>query len=221
MNIKWHDIKKSTLNVHEKNGVVWLSFPNLDREDWLNAVFSTRIGGVSRGPLASMNFSFTQELLMNAESGPYAPETLPTRNECRAITNGCIIENASLSDADVRHALTDEDAWKNSSFANVLENFRLFADAAGFRAEDIVCSDQTHTTNVLRVGRSDSGLTAAAASRVLSTGSMLTVSLPMSQVSFFLPFMPTVFRFTSRIRSTMRLVFPIRAGRELPCRWGA
>ena len=157
MNIKWHDEKKSTLNVHEKNGVVWLSFPNLDREDWLNAVFSTRIGGVSRGPLASMNFSFTQELLMNAESGPYAPETLPTRNECRAITNGCIIENASLSDADVRHALTDEDAWKNSSFANVLENFRLFADAAGFRAEDIVCSDQTHTTNVLRVGRSDSG----------------------------------------------------------------
>ena len=83
MNIIWHDIKKSTLNIHEKNGVVWLSFPNLDREDWLNAVFSTRIGGVSRGPLASMNFSFTQELLMNAESGPYAPETLPTRNECR------------------------------------------------------------------------------------------------------------------------------------------
>ena len=45
MNFKWHDDEKSKLNVHEKNGVIWLSFPNLDREDWLNAVFSTRIGG--------------------------------------------------------------------------------------------------------------------------------------------------------------------------------
>ena len=51
MHIKWHDDEKSTLNVHEKNGVIWLSFPNLDREDWLSAVFSTRIGGVSKGPL--------------------------------------------------------------------------------------------------------------------------------------------------------------------------
>ena len=108
MNFKWHDDEKSRLNVHEKDGVVWLSFPNLDREDWLNAVFSTRIGGVSRGPLASMNFSFTQELLMNAECGPYAPKALPGRSECRAITNGCIEGMTGLTDSDVRRTLTDE-----------------------------------------------------------------------------------------------------------------
>ena len=157
MMFKWHDDEKSKLNVHEKDGVVWLSFPNLDREDWLNAVFSTRIGGVSRGPLASMNFSFTQELLMNAESGPYAPEKMPDRLECRAITNSCIAAGNEITETEMRRALTDEETWKNGSFSNVTENFRLFADACGFRAEDIVCSDQTHTTNVLRVGRQDRG----------------------------------------------------------------
>ena len=156
MNFKWHDNEKSKLNVHEKDGVIWLSFPNLDEENWLINAFSTRIGGVSRGPLSAMNFSFTQELLMNAESGPYAPAGSLGREECRKITNGCIKERA-LSDEGVRMTLTDEEAWKNGSFANVLTNFRLFASAVGFRAEDVVCSDQTHTTNVLRVGTADGG----------------------------------------------------------------
>ena len=94
---------------------------------------------------------------MNAECGPYAPKALPGRSECRAITNGCIEGMTGLTDSDVRRTLTDEEAWKNGSFENVIQNFRRFAEAAGFRAEDIVCSDQTHTTNVLRVGRADSG----------------------------------------------------------------
>lgn len=157
MALKWHDNEKSKLTVHAKNAVAWLSFPNLDRESWLINAFSTRMGGVSRGPLASMNFSFTQELLMNAESGPYAPKCLPDRKAARAITNKCILENNNLSDADIRHTLTDEEAWKNASFENVIRNFHRFADAVGFRAEDIVCSDQTHTTNVLRVGKKDAG----------------------------------------------------------------
>ena len=40
---------------------------------------------------------------------------------------------------------------------NVLTNFRKMAKAAGFSAESIVCTQQTHTTNVRRVGRSDRG----------------------------------------------------------------
>lgn len=39
----------------------------------------------------------------------------------------------------------------------VFENYRRIAEAMGFLPEDIVCSDQTHTTNVRKVGRADRG----------------------------------------------------------------
>lgn len=39
----------------------------------------------------------------------------------------------------------------------VKENYRRIAEAIGFSYDSIVCSDQTHTTNVLRVGRKDCG----------------------------------------------------------------
>lgn len=40
---------------------------------------------------------------------------------------------------------------------DVRENYRRIARAVGFSVESIVCSDQTHTTNVRRVGRNDCG----------------------------------------------------------------
>ena len=40
---------------------------------------------------------------------------------------------------------------------NVYENYRLFAEAAGFRSEQIVMSEQTHTTNVVLVTKADCG----------------------------------------------------------------
>ena len=40
---------------------------------------------------------------------------------------------------------------------HVTENFRRFAEAAGFDFETIVTSDQTHTTNVRCVGKEDCG----------------------------------------------------------------
>lgn len=102
---KWKNDSAPKLNVHSKNGVVWLSYPSFDRELWLVNAFSTRLGGVSTGDQATMNLSFKQE----------------------------------------------------PSADNVHENFRRFADAVGFSTEDLILSDQTHTTNVLRVGRSDRG----------------------------------------------------------------
>lgn len=39
----------------------------------------------------------------------------------------------------------------------VYENYHRIADAVGFPYESIVCSDQTHTTNVKRVGKDDRG----------------------------------------------------------------
>lgn len=46
--------------VHEKNGVYWLTFPELDRQEGFLHGFSTRLGGVSREHLSSMNLSFSR-----------------------------------------------------------------------------------------------------------------------------------------------------------------
>lgn len=39
----------------------------------------------------------------------------------------------------------------------VLENYRRLGEAMGVSPQDFVCTDQTHTTNVLRVGKEDCG----------------------------------------------------------------
>ena len=41
--------------------------------------------------------------------------------------------------------------------AAIRENYRRIAEALGVKCEDMVCSDQTHTTNVRRVTRADAG----------------------------------------------------------------
>lgn len=51
-------LKSNSLNIHEKNGVTFLTFPLFDKYSVPHA-FSTRLGGVSEGDTASMNFSFT------------------------------------------------------------------------------------------------------------------------------------------------------------------
>ena len=48
------------LNEITKNGVTWLSFPALEKTGMVKHAFSTRMGGVSKGPYATMNFSFTR-----------------------------------------------------------------------------------------------------------------------------------------------------------------
>ncbi len=41
-------------------GVTWLSFPALEQSGMVAHAFSTRMGGVSKGPFSTMNFSFTR-----------------------------------------------------------------------------------------------------------------------------------------------------------------
>lgn len=56
------------LRIHEKDGVVYLTFPLLDEFDpWLLNGFSTRIGGVSSGFLSSMNLSRYREKMENPD----------------------------------------------------------------------------------------------------------------------------------------------------------
>ena len=54
--------KHTELHLIEKNnkGVTWLSFPSLEESGLVSHAFSTRMGGVSKGPFATMNFSFTR-----------------------------------------------------------------------------------------------------------------------------------------------------------------
>lgn len=56
--IKWKSEKH--MCVHEKDGLVYLTFPSFDKFSWLINGFSTRAGGVSEGYLASLNLSLNQ-----------------------------------------------------------------------------------------------------------------------------------------------------------------
>ena len=48
------------LEEKEKNGVIYLSFPLLEKTGVVRQLFSTRAGGVSEGIFSTMNFSFTR-----------------------------------------------------------------------------------------------------------------------------------------------------------------
>ena len=45
---------------HFKDGVLYLTFPSLDKEKWLVNAFSTRLGGVSKEHLSAMNFGLSK-----------------------------------------------------------------------------------------------------------------------------------------------------------------
>ena len=49
-----------SLTETERGGVIGLTFPALETTGMVSHAFSTRIGGVSEGDLATMNFSFTR-----------------------------------------------------------------------------------------------------------------------------------------------------------------
>lgn len=98
---------KNNMQMRENRAgeLVYLTFPILEKIDWISHLFSTRMGGVSEGIYSSMNLSYTR--------------------------------------GDEREAVD--------------ENFRRIAAALGCGVEDMVFSDQTHTTNLRIVGKADGG----------------------------------------------------------------
>lgn len=105
MEIIWNREQEGKMEVREKNGVTYLSYPSFEKIPQVVHGFSTRLGGVSEGIYSSMNLSFT----------------------------------------------------RGDSEEAVRENYRRMADALGFSCEDIVTSDQTHTTNVRVITEEDRG----------------------------------------------------------------
>lgn len=51
-------VKSDNLNIQNKNGVTFVTFPNIEKTGFVNHCFSTKFGGVSRGKYATMNFGF-------------------------------------------------------------------------------------------------------------------------------------------------------------------
>lgn len=60
MEINWKKDAAEHMNIRDKNGVVFLTYPRLEEMWEFCHGFSTRLGGVSRGIFASMNLSFTR-----------------------------------------------------------------------------------------------------------------------------------------------------------------
>lgn len=98
------DVGSMKLEIAE-NGVGLLRFRELSKMEGVNALFSTRIGGISKNEFSAMNLGFDR--------------------------------------GDPRE--------------NVETNYRLFANAAGVQAENMVCGNQDHQTNVKRIEKEDAG----------------------------------------------------------------
>lgn len=104
--MNWHrQENRRQMRVNREGEMVYLTFPLLEEQEWVNHLFTTRMGGASEGIYSSLNLSYTR--------------------------------------GDRKEAVD--------------ENFRRVADTLHCSVEDIVCSDQTHTTNLRVAGRADGG----------------------------------------------------------------
>lgn len=97
--------KNEHMEVHQYKQIEYLTFPLLDEVEMVRHLFSTRMGGVSKGIYTSMNLSYAR--------------------------------------GDDKEAVD--------------ENFRRIAEIFGTTPNRIVCSKQTHTTNVRLVTEEDCG----------------------------------------------------------------
>ena len=97
--------ESNTLKVNQYKDIIYLTFPLLENTGLVRHLFSTRMGGASRGIYSSMNLSFS----------------------------------------------------RGDNKEDVDENFRRIAQILDSTPEHIVCSKQTHTTNVRKVTEEDLG----------------------------------------------------------------
>lgn len=97
--------KENHVQIDGREDLLYFTFLGIEKTGIVKHCFSSRIGGVSKGYLSSMNLSYMRG----------------DEKEC------------------------------------VDENYRRMAQVLGCRIEDIVCSDQTHTTNIRKVTAADKG----------------------------------------------------------------
>lgn len=83
--------KSDTMHLHIKNAVGFLTFPALEKYDFVRHAFSTRLGGVSKDEFTSMNLSFNR-----GDSDENVHENY--RRICKAV--GCTYEGLVASAQD-------------------------------------------------------------------------------------------------------------------------
>lgn len=98
-------LKSETLNIVNKEDLVYIQFPKLLECGCVNHIFSTRHGGVSQGDCSTMNLSFN----------------------------------------------------RGEPSENVLKNYEILCSAVGIDKRNLVLTKQTHTNNVLTVGKEHIG----------------------------------------------------------------
>ena len=160
--IQWKQNDKKTMHVNEaENGVVYLTWPAIEKIEGIRHAFSTRIGGVSKEHLSSMNLSFS----------------------------------------------------RGDDPANVRENYRRFCEAAGFEVENIVTSDQAHTTKVRYVTKADCGSGVTRDRDFHDIDGMITDEPGVVLATFYADCVPLYFV------DPVQLDFHIPAGVERSTRW--
>ncbi len=97
--------KENYFSIESENYLLYFTFDGLEKTGIVKHCFSSRLGGVSKEHLGTMNLSYT----------------------------------------------------RGDEQENVDENYRRIARVLGCQVDDIVCSDQTHTTNVRKVTTKDKG----------------------------------------------------------------
>lgn len=142
------------LTLHEKDGVVWISFPILDQFDFVINAFSTRIGGVSEGYASSMNLSLSRELTGGL---PHVDGLRTDVPEDEVWKESCTGQAAADEDVYPGRDKAEENVDLSSPMGRFLENHRRFASAVGYDMKELVFSDQTHTDYVAEVTGKDRG----------------------------------------------------------------
>lgn len=97
--------KEKYFSIEAENDLLYFTFDGLEKTGMVKHCFSSRLGGVSKEHLGTMNLSYT----------------------------------------------------RGDEKENVDENYCRMAQVLGCSIEDMVCSDQTHTTNVRKVTAADKG----------------------------------------------------------------
>ena len=59
--MNWHRQENSRqMRVNREGEMVYLTFPLLEEQEWVNHLFTTRMGGASEGIYSSLNLSYTR-----------------------------------------------------------------------------------------------------------------------------------------------------------------
>lgn len=81
--------------------------------------------------------------------------TFPRLEQTGAVVHGFTTRLGGVSQGDC--SSMNLSFSRGDEEAAVYENYRRIGEAVGFSSESVVCSDQTHTTNVRRVGKAEKG----------------------------------------------------------------